>query len=81
MLSGCGEQSGVPGFAALQEQVQSSPVGRAADEWIELRNSAGDWERVGLIFGYVNDRDECEKAIAGLHRANPHREYRCTTAN
>ncbi len=42
---------------------------------------AGEWERTGLIFGYVDDYEECVKAIAGLQAANYEREYRCTPAN
>lgn len=56
-------------------------IGSASDYWIELRNMAGEWERVGLIFGYTDDQGECAKAIAGLKAANPAREYRCIIAN
>lgn len=46
-----------------------------------MNNLAGEWERVGLIFGYTDDYDECTKAVAGLKAANPAREYRCVPAN
>jgi len=41
----------------------------------------GTPERVGLIFGYVNDRQACLEAIAGMRQVNPGREYICTPAN
>ncbi len=46
-----------------------------------IENLAGEWERTGLIFGYVDDQEECLKAIAGLKRVNYAREYRCASAN
>lgn len=83
-LVGCGNNSNEPeikGQDALFAQVEKGPVGSASDQWIEFTNLAGEWEKTGLIFGYVDDRGECEKAIAGLKRANPAREYRCSAAN
>ncbi len=50
------------------------------DHWIELKNLAGEWEQVGLIFGYIGDYDECQKAIEGLKKVNYAREYRCVPA-
>jgi hypothetical protein len=44
-------------------------------------NIAGAYERVGLIFGYVDDRQACLEAIAGMREANLGREYVCTPAN
>jgi hypothetical protein len=87
VLSGCSsEHSGsdgfeIPGFNGLEKQVTESKVGRSSDHWIEMKNSAAEWERVGLIFGYADDYDECLKAIAGLKEVNFAREYRCVPAN
>lgn len=83
LLAGCGTE-GVPGHDALVRQVERSRVGQSPDQWIEMQNFAGQWERTGLIFGYAEsngDHDECEKAIAGLKRVNFAREYRCVPAN
>lgn len=71
----------VPGYDGLVSQVESSPIGSDADHWIELKNLAGEWERTGLIFGYLGDYDECLNAIAGMKKVNYAREYRCTPAN
>lgn len=83
LLAGCGSED-VAGHDALVRQVERSRVGGSPDQWVELRNMAGEWERTGLIFGYAEghgDYEECVKAIAGLKQANPAREYRCTRAN
>ena len=45
-----------------------------------MRNVSGQWEKVGLIFGYGDDREECEKAIQGLKQANEARDYLCVPA-
>lgn len=71
----------VPGFAALERQVQGTRIGRTQDQWIEMRNLIGEWERTALIFGYADDYGECIKAIDGLKAVNFDREYRCVPAN
>ena len=69
------------GYRALEGYVAQHQTGKGADQWIEMLNSAGKWERTGLIFGYLDDHDECLKAIAGLKQKNYAREYRCAPAN
>lgn len=80
-LVGCEASDGPAGYGELAKQVQQDRVGQAADQWIEMRNMAGEWERTGLIFGYADDHEECLKAIAGLKEVNYAREYRCVPAN
>ncbi len=81
LLASCGSSSGVDGDDSLSKHVANNQIGRDADQWIEMFNDAGGWERTGLIFGYVNDNEECQKAIEGLKRVNFAREYRCVPAN
>jgi hypothetical protein len=80
LVVGCGQFDPLAGLADFEAQVGERQLGRSKDQWIEIRNSAGEWERTGLIFGYVDDNEECEKAIAGLREVNFAREYRCTSA-
>jgi len=80
-LTACGNEDGVAGYDALSEHVESGRVGMDADHWIEMKNAAGQWERTGLIFGYLDDHAECQVAVAGLKRVNYAREYRCIPAN
>lgn len=81
LLAGCDRSDEVPGYEDMVSQVEGGKIGRNSDQWIELRNLAGEWERTGLIFGYVDDYDECMKAVAGLKKVNYAREYRCVPAN
>ena len=80
-VAACGSDNDVTGYTSLERHVASNRVGGDADNWIEMKNIAGEWERTGLIFGYIGDYDECQKAIAGLKAENYAREYRCVPAN
>ena len=81
MIASCGNENEVKGYSAVEQLVANNRVGSGADQWIEMRNAIGEWERTGLIFGYLDDYEECQKAIAGLNAANTAREYRCVPAN
>ncbi len=80
LVSGCNDDS-TPGHDSLVAQVEGSQVGHAPDHWIEIRNLSGEWERVGLIFGYLSDSEVCEGVIRDLKVENYAREYRCVYAN
>lgn len=80
-LAGCRQSDAIPGYDELVSHVQRHKTGRDVDHWIEMRNFAGEWERTGLIFGYVDDYSECMNAVAGLKKVNYAREYRCVPAN
>lgn len=80
-LAAFSQADDVPGHEGLVKQVEHQKVGRSQDQWIEMVNGIGEWERTGLIFGYADDYSECLKAIEGLQSANPDRQYRCDQAN
>lgn len=80
-LPACTNSDEPVGYHALEGYVGRHQVGADADQWIEMLNGSGQWERTGLIFGYLDDRGECLKAVAGLKRENYAREYRCSPAN
>lgn len=81
LVGGCTDPDSIPNHDALIRQVEGNQIGSDRDQWIEMLNMAGEWERTGLIFGYNGDQGECLKAIAGLQKANPARQYRCMAAN
>ena len=60
--------------------IAAKSLGSDIDHWIELKNLSGEWEKVGLVFGFVGDYDECVKAIEGLKKVNHARSYRCIPA-
>lgn len=82
LLASCDDKpTEIEGYNGLVRQVEGERIGGDADHWIEMKNLAGEWERVGLIFGFIGDYDECLKAVDGLKRVNYAREYRCVPAN
>lgn len=81
LLTACKGTSDEAQYDDAVNQIGAKRIGSAADQWIEMHNSYGEWERTGLIFGYSDDREECLKAIAGLKKVNFKRDYRCTAAN
>lgn len=81
VLTSCSKSEPAFDAAVFEQQLRQHRLGQGADHWIEMKNMTGEWEKTGLIFGYVDDYDECLKAIEGMKRVNYAREYRCTPAN
>ena len=82
LLVSCdGNRSESQKLDAFESLVGGQVIGTDPDQWIEMKNITGKWERTGLVFGYNGDFEECQKAIDGMKRANPAREYRCVPAN
>lgn len=80
-LSGCSDRETYEDqYNTFVTDVESNKMGGAQDYWIEMQNVFGEWEKTGLIFGYGNDLEECEKAITGLQQENSGRQYRCNPA-
>jgi hypothetical protein len=81
-LSACGSGNNeIEGMKDLESYVAKNRIGADEDQWIEMQNMTGQWERVGLVFGFLGDFGECQNAIAGLKKVNFAREYRCVPAN
>ena len=80
-VGGCGTSDKLEDqMNRFEKTVESEKLGSDTDHWIEMKNLAGEWEKVGLIFGYLGDYDECQNAIAGLKKVNDARNYRCVPA-
>lgn len=47
--------------------------------WLEMEQF-GEWERMGLVFGWVDDRTVCEEWADWLSQEYNLREYRCVEA-
>ena len=48
--------------------------------WLEKVNAFGAWEKVGLVFGYVDDRTACEEWRDWLRPEYNLTDYRCVEA-
>ena len=80
-VAGCGPSDKLEDqMNRFEKTVKGQKLGSDVDQWIEMKNMAGEWEKVGLIFGYLGDFEECQNAIAGLKKVNYARNYRCVPA-
>jgi hypothetical protein len=84
-LTSCGEfTSNQRTTEDFERYVSEEKIGSAADYWLLVKNNLGEWERVGLFFGYYTESGtliECENAIKGLSQVNFLVDYRCEQAN
>lgn len=61
--------------------LKNNRYGTSSDSWLVKRNAFGDWEKVAVVFGFLDDREFCED-IAGLYmKKYPSDRYRCDSAN
>ena len=67
--------------AALESFVREAAMGSSADYWLEKNNAFGEWERVALVFGYINDSQGCADFAAAHKAMFPADDYRCSPAN
>lgn len=53
--------------------------------WIEVNSGGGDWIKVGLIFGFLGNKETCDRIAEELTTPPGYplleRVYRCTLAN
>jgi hypothetical protein len=68
VLAGCSGGSEDSSSAHLERYVSKNPTGRGGDVWLEMKIVTGEWEKTGLIFGYLDDYEECLKALEGLKK-------------
>jgi hypothetical protein len=80
-LSACEETDSE--MKSLEAVIQSVRIGASpgSDQWMEFKNSAGEWERVALVFGYWDDYEGCKDIIDIVGKVNYARQYRCVPAN
>ncbi len=57
-------------------------VGSSQDQWLEHKSRlSNEWDRVALVFGYVDDFEACSDVVDGLIATYPKARYRCVPAN
>lgn len=82
LLAACGGYDAK--VRGLEKYVGSHRIGnepgKSPDQWLELKNLAGDWEKVALIFAYSDDYEGCTEIAKQLNAAW-NREHRCIPAN
>ncbi len=61
--------------------VSRNPYGSSKDQWIEKYNALGQWEKVGIVFGFMDDYEFCDDVIKMYMARYPTDRYRCNRAN
>lgn len=67
--------------ATLDRFVAKNRYGSDADVWLVKHNAFGEWEKVALVFGFLDDRSFCDEIAALYTRKYPADKYRCDKAN
>lgn len=49
-------------------------------QWFMMESTVG-WEKMMLIFGYVDDIEVCEHLVDIAKKESPDRDFRCTDVN
>lgn len=61
--------------------VSGNRLGGSSDYWIMKHNAFGQWEKVALVFGFMDDLKFCDDVIQLYMRWNPPERYMCMPAN
>jgi hypothetical protein len=65
----------------LEKLVAWYRVGSSSDVWIIKHNMFGDNEKVGLVFGFLNDYEFCREVAELYMKRYPADNYSCALAN
>ena len=64
----------------LEKFMASNQIGSGTDYWL-VKRSLGVDDRVGLIFGYMDDNAGCMDIAQALNKKYPAANYTCQPAN
>ncbi len=56
LLAGCNDKLENQ-RVTLDKFVEKNRFGSGSDAWLTKYNALGDWERVALVFGFMDDRE------------------------
>lgn len=80
VLSACADESeGVSG--KLESFVSKNKVGGGADVWLIKHNAFGEYEKVSLVFGFMDDYAFCAEIADLYNRKHPDAGMSCGFAN
>ena len=49
--------------------------------WLEMKNVIGQWDKMILVFGYVDDREPCRLIKEFAEKNAPERQFQCVRAD
>jgi len=65
---------------ALEKFVNEDIKG-SGSYWLEMQNSFGQWDKMILVFGYVDDRTPCNSIQKFAAEDAPNRQFRCVRSD
>jgi hypothetical protein len=81
-LVGCDDSGDIQtDTARLAEFLAEAPIGNGPDYWLEKRSTFGEWDRVGLVFGFGGDAEACASFAEGYMLVFSQAQVRCRPAN
>ena len=80
LVSGCSDSYESQTWR-LATVMKYNKIGSSRDYWLVKYNFFGDWEKVSLIFGFMDDRAFCEEIAALYVKKYPSDKYMCMAAN
>lgn len=45
--------------------------------WFEMKNVAGEWEKMILVFGYAENKASCDFLLSYAQKTSPARMFKC----
>lgn len=68
-------------LSRLDAFVRWNKIGSSSDFWLLKYNLLGEWERVTLVFGFLDDRAFCQDIATLYMQKYPAERYTCEKAN
>lgn len=65
----------------IEKFVKTNRIGSGSDAWLIKHNTFGDFERVALVFGFINDSEFCQDIAELYMKKYPADRYICMLAN
>jgi hypothetical protein len=81
LLAACNDSSLEGQQAKWETFVQANRYGTSADIWLVKHNAFGDLEKVGVVFGFLDDYKFCDEVAAMYMQRYPADRYSCMIAN
>ena len=63
------------------EKFVNEDIKGSGSYWLEMENSFAQWEKMILVFGYVDDRTPCNSIQKIAAADAPNRQFRCVRAD
>jgi hypothetical protein len=79
LLASCSDLDGQ--LYRLEKFVSFAKVGSASDVWVVQKGITGQYNKVGLIFGFVDDYGFCKEIVELYLKRNPASQLSCNLAN